>query len=172
MLGAYALTPEATAWGVEWYAKHYQRYVAADPNDEAMTSFLARKQTQIHKLSIVIAASRRDTLIIEKADLVLASQMADAVEAELPEIFGRIAERDEVKDAIALVQILAVRKQVERQALYRLVFNRMSAQQFEMALASLSQAGRCRTAQSGQTIVISYVPQEKLSGEASNPVPV
>lgn len=170
-LGEYKLHPDALAWGEQWYAEHYKRYVAADPNDEGMTSFMARKQTQIHKLGIIIAASRRQELVILKDDLIVASKMVDAVEQELPEIIGRIAERDEVKDAVALVQILAVRKALSRQALFRLVFNRMSAQQFEHALASLAQAGRCKVAQVGTEILITYVPPEKPRVEASDSIP-
>lgn len=171
MNGAYTLEPAAIAWGEEWYKGHYAAYVSSDPSDEGMASFRARKQTQIHKLGIVIAASRRQELVIKKDDLVLASKMVDAVELELPEIIGRVAERDEVKDAVTVAQILATRKSIGRQALFRLVFNRMSAQQFEVALASLAQAGRCRCTQSGNEIIITYVPPEKKSGEAPNPIP-
>lgn len=170
ILGEYTLDADALAWGVEWYARHYQRYLQSDPNDEGTTSFLARKQTQIHKLSIIIAASRRDERKITKEDLILAAKMIDAVEDELPEIFGRVAERDEVKDAVAIIQIMAVHKVMDRTALYRSVFNRMSAGQFEQALGSAAQAGRIKVMQQGNQLMVHYIPKGEGDGKATDSV--
>lgn len=166
-LGPYKLSPSATAWGREWYAKHYARYKETDPNDEGMTSFLARKQTQMHKLAIILAAAKRDNMVIEKDELEFADKMLDSVETDLPEIFGRIAERDEVADAVALIQVLAIRKQVEQQMLYRLVFNRMSYAQFTQALAALVQSGKAEVKQMGTQIYVVY--KEESSGKTADP---
>ena len=159
--GAYSLTPEAVAWGEKWYERHYKHYLDTDPNDEGMTSFLARKQTQIHKLGLVIAASRRDERKILPEDLELAEKMVSTIELELHEIFGRVAERDEVRDAIAIVQILAKVKRISKQQLYRSVFNRMSASQFDLALSSLIHANRAKITQEGVDLIITYVPGDK-----------
>lgn len=171
LLGEYTIEPDAMAWGEAWYAEHYKRYTTSDPNDEAMTSFLARKQTQIHKLGIVIAASRRDELVIKKDDLILADKMVTEVERELPEIFGRLSDRDEVRDAVMVAQTLAARGPLERGALYRMLFNRMSAQQFETALASLAQAGRLRSQQLGNVVMLSYLNPDKPNAQAANSIP-
>lgn len=161
LLGEYRLAPDAKVWGSEWYKKHYERYLKTDPNDEGMTSFLARKQTQLHKLAMVLAASKRDDLVITIKDMEIAETMLTAVEGELPEVFGRIAERDEVRDAVAVVQFLATHGRVERLTLYRNFFNRMSVQQFDMALASIVQAQRAKIEQVGVVTYITYIPQEK-----------
>lgn len=168
LLGGYKLVDEAKIWGKHWYAKHYERYKSVDPSDEGMTSFLARKQTQIHKLGMILAAGQRNELYITKDDLAFADKMLDAVEADLPEIFGRIAERNEVQDAVAILTILAQRKSVERQALYRLVFNRMSSAQFDLAITSLVHAGRVKIVQQGNTLLITYVKDD--DGKAPDPV--
>lgn len=168
LLGPYVLSPAAMEWGTAWYVEHYKRYRAADPNDEGLTSFLARKQTQMHKLAIVLAAARRNEQVIEKEDLEFADSMLNSVENDLPEIFGRIAERDEVQDAVAVVQILARVKKIEQQALYRMVFNRMSAAQFQQAIASLMHAGKIRMAQSGTQMLITW-SEESEGGKAADP---
>jgi hypothetical protein len=166
IIGPFALTEDAKLWGREWYAKHYARYRQTDPNDEGMTSFLARKQTQIHKLAIVLSASKRESRIIQKDDLEFANSVMDSVEADLPDIFGRIAERDEVADAIGLLQILTTRKQVDRQALYRMVFNRMSYAQFELALSGLVQSERVGVRQQDNRLIIYF--KEPQSGAAAD----
>lgn len=170
LLGNYKLSPEAKAWGRAWYEKHYDRYKSVDPNDEGMTSFLARKQTQMHKLGMVLAAARRDNLVIEKAELEFADKMLSAVELELPEVFGRVAERDEVQDTLALIQIMAVRKKTDRQTLYRLLFNRMSSRQFDDALMSAVNAGRVKVSQEGNQLFITYIPPEPKSGQATDSI--
>lgn len=161
IFGPMTLDPEAKAWGKDWYEKHYARYRTIDPNDEGLASFMARKQTQMHKLAMVLSASRRDSRIITTADLQQANLLMDAVEADLPEIFGRIAERDEVQDAVAILQVLLIRKSMERQSLYRLLFNRMTAQQFDSGLMSLIAAGKARQHQEGNNIIVSLKEEPK-----------
>lgn len=170
MLGNFSLTPAAKEWGRAWYAKHYDRYKSTDPNDEGMTSFLARKQTQMHKLGMVLSAAKRSNMLIDEKDLEFADKILDSVEHDLPEVFGRIAERDEVQDAVAIVQILAVRKRVERSALYRMVFNRMSSHQFDLAVMSLVNAGKAQVKQEGNLLIVHYIQEEAPSGKAFDPV--
>lgn len=169
LLGGYKLTPAAKAWGREWYARHYERYKSIDPGDEGMTSFMARKQTQIHKLGMIFAAAKHNNLQIDKEDLILADKMMESVEADLPEIFGRVAERDEVSDAVAILQVLVARKRISRAQLYRILFNRMSAHQFDAALNSLLVAGKAKLTQEGTMLYITYM--EDQSGKAPDPVP-
>jgi hypothetical protein len=168
-LGSYKLTKDAKEWGQTWYKGHYERYKSIDPSDEGLASFLARKQTQMHKLGMVLAASKHDKMEISKDDLLFADKILESVEKDLPEIFGRIADRDEVNDAVAILQIIAVRKKVHRMALFRMVFNRMSAGHFESALGSLITAGKAKQAQHGTELYIEYI-EEKKDGEGNNSV--
>ena len=46
--------------------------------------YLARKQTHIHKLAMVLAASRRDELLIDEEDLALAAKMMTDLEQDMP----------------------------------------------------------------------------------------
>lgn len=164
LLGEYKLDAGAKKWGIDWYKTHYEKYLKSDPNDEGMTSFLARKQTQLHKLAMIMSASRRNELIITEKEMDAANVMLTAVEGELPEIFGRIAERDEVRDAVAIVQLLAQHKRINRMHLYRYVFNRMSSQQFDLALASIVQANRAKIEQLGMEMFVTYIEQEPGNG--------
>lgn len=142
MVGQYRLSPDATVWGKAWYEKHCDRLERADPTNEGLTSFLARKQTFLHKLGMVLAAGKRTELTIKTEDLILADNLLSTVEAELDSVFGRIAERDEVKDAVDLIRVLQSVRSISQKQLFRKLFTRMSATQFEGALKSLIVAGR------------------------------
>lgn len=81
--GEYVLEPAALRKGIEWYTDLW-----TNPPEHLLGSrfegYLARKQTHLHKLCMVIAASRRDERIILIEDLdaaltLLASQENDMI---------------------------------------------------------------------------------------------
>jgi hypothetical protein len=89
--GQYVLTSEARDYGREWYANHMRRKVALDrhpDHDPWLSYYLARKFDHAHKLGMVLAASRRDQLVISLGDLQDACSRCDEVELELAQIFG------------------------------------------------------------------------------------
>lgn len=88
--GAYTLHPDAEAYGEAWYERHMNRKMMLDehPNhDPWLSYYLARKFDHAHKLAIVLAASRRDTLTITLDDLQDATARCDEIEDELALIF-------------------------------------------------------------------------------------
>lgn len=156
LCGEYKIDAEAIDWGTSWYKEVYEQYRSVDPYDSGATSFIARKQTHLHKLAIVIAASRRDELVIKVEDLVSANQALQSVEVELPEVFGRIAERDDVKDSTDIISVLKMYKRLPRQALFRRVFNRMSHESFDRAISGAVQAGYAEIRQEGGGLYVIY----------------
>lgn len=89
--GVYRLAVEAEKLGEAWYAHHMDRKVSLDSHphhDPWLSYYLARKFDHIHKLAMVLAASRRDTLVVELVDLRDAILRCDEIEDELSEIFA------------------------------------------------------------------------------------
>lgn len=142
MCGEFHFHPDAKAWGKEWYQAHNKRIANYDPSMEGLNHFLARKQTFIHKVAMVLSASKRSDLTITKEDMVFAEKMVSTIEGELHQVFGRIAERDEVRDVVEVLQVLRRARSITKTALYRAVFNRMSADQFEQAMRALVASNR------------------------------
>lgn len=165
LCGEYRLTTAAMEWGRAWYERVYSQYRNIDPYDSGQTSFVARKQTHLHKLGMVIAASRRDTLTIEVEDLQSADLAIQSVELDLPEVFGRIAERDDVKDSVDLISILSIVKQIPKQALFKRVFNRMTHEQFEKALVGAIQAGHAEFGSAGNQLLVRYKGPESATAK-------
>lgn len=106
--GRYVLTNEAVAWGEEWYRHHYtNRPVQLD--DDRFGGYIARKQTHIHKLAMVLAASARDDLLIHAEDLHTANNMVTGLEADMPQVFDKIGQVDAAIGATRLVKYVVRR---------------------------------------------------------------
>lgn len=163
MVGPYKLSKEAEAYGEKWYEGHCDRMEHADPHNDGLNSFLARKQTFLHKLGMVLSAAKRSEMVIQAEDLDLADKLLSTVEVELDNVFGRIAERDEVKDVVDVMKMLMFFKKINKAALYRKLYTRMTGDQFENALKSLLVAGRVHLASNGMDVLITWIPDAKES---------
>lgn len=94
-IGEYKLSQEARAWGKDWYRQHYDPQLASQTRgalqgDDRFGGYIARKQTHIHKLAMVLAASARDDMIITDADLKTAHEMVTDLETDMPLVFSKI----------------------------------------------------------------------------------
>lgn len=91
--GPYQMSTSAREYGTAWYTAHDQKRndltEARDTNPWLMY-YLARKQAHMHKLAMVIAASRRNELIITCDDLRDSARHCDEVEIELVNIFRKL----------------------------------------------------------------------------------
>lgn len=118
LVGEYELTPAAYAWGEEWYHRHN----AAPPphlNDDRFGGYLARKQTHIHKLAMVLSASRGDSLWIDAEHLATAEQMVSDLEPDMAKVFARIGRSDESLNTERMLSFIRQVSPIEFSALYR-----------------------------------------------------
>jgi hypothetical protein len=96
--GEYVLTSEALAWGTSWYKQHYTQ-LPAHLSSDRFGGYIARKQTHLHKLAMVLAASKRDKLLIEKEDLIEANDI-------LSEVFESVGLVDEARHVTAIKSLV------------------------------------------------------------------
>jgi hypothetical protein len=141
LAGPYTLSKEARLWGELWYVKHY-----AEPpkhlQDEKFGGYLARKQTHLHKLAMVIAASQRDELIIQEEDLVLASTMITDLELDMPKVFARIGRSEDSIQAERLVTFVQKNSPVAYATVYAYVHSAFPfMKDFEGIIAGACAAG-------------------------------
>lgn len=94
LCGAYKLTRAALDWGTTWYKEHYEKRPDG-LDDDRFGGYIARKQTHIHKLAMVLAASQRDQLIIDVEDLVTAHTMVTDLEQDMPLVFAKIGRSED-----------------------------------------------------------------------------
>jgi hypothetical protein len=120
LCGEYKLLPEARAWGKDWYEKLWGTESNRQEGDQ-LDGYMARKQTHMHKLAMVIAASQRDQLVITRDDLILADTMLASTEEDLGKVFSRIGRTDQSLYAEQFISLVRKRGAVSYQEAYKLV---------------------------------------------------
>jgi hypothetical protein len=100
--GEYSIDPDAVQWGIDWYERHCAEH-AKGCDDSRLGGFHARKPGHLHKLAMVLSASRGDSLTIHRCDLEEAESHVSALESTLLSIFERIGktETSNVSDRLA-----------------------------------------------------------------------
>ena len=120
LIGPYEITKEAKVWGTKWYVDLWtnakQHY-----NDDKIMGYIARKQTHLHKLAMVLAASRKDEMTITEEDLQLADQMLLSIEDSLDKVFAQIGRTEQSVQAERFIKLIEQRGAVAYDEAYRLV---------------------------------------------------
>lgn len=89
MQGEMILTPDAVEWGTEWYKTLWNdrpTHMASHRFD----GYIARKQTHVHKLAMVISAARSSSGIVEISHLQDAEKIVSAMEHDMIRVFESI----------------------------------------------------------------------------------
>ncbi len=159
IFGAYELDNEALALGKDWYTKHYNDYEAGKFSKlgDRFGGYIARKQTHIHKLAMVLTAATRNERVIRKRELELSIKIVSMLEDQMPQVFERIGKTDVSKRATEVVQLVRSMRSVMRMQLYQHCFRTMSWKEFEEALQSAMQAGILSAVIVGTDYKISYI---------------
>ncbi len=91
LVGEMRLTPGAVEWGQAWYQRHYkQRPIMMDP--ERFGGYLARKQTMMHKVAMILSVSEGDSLMIDTEHLEVADTMLTDLEPDMQFVFSKIGQ--------------------------------------------------------------------------------
>ena len=134
MIGSFSLTDEAYTWGEAWYNNH--NTVARSPTMASgrYGGYLARKQTHLHKLAMVLAAARGPDLVITREILIEADPVLTDAERSMIRVFESMGVVDEAKHVAELVNYVKAYKWITADDLYRHCYNTMSERDFKQAL--------------------------------------
>lgn len=153
--GEYKLTPEAEAWGTKWYQEHYDRRSTHELGTSSQYGgYYARKQTHMHKLAIILAASKRDDIFITAEDLSEADKLLTDIERDMPKVFALIGKNDEARVAEAIYTIINRESVIHRKHLIATTIGTYGADSVEAAIRGLLSAGMVQQVQHGQDIII------------------
>jgi hypothetical protein len=108
LTGEYKMTEEAEAWGEAWYTNLWEKVYSVD-NQDYVNNYLARKQAHLHKLAMVLAASKRDELTITLEDFTLAQIMLDETEEKFRHVFSKVGGTEETRSAGRLLSAIEAR---------------------------------------------------------------
>lgn len=120
LAGPMTLSQEARAWGTEWYEHLWTVQYSSDKADWAK-GYISRKQTHMHKLAMILSASRGDSLIIEAQDLILADQMLGSVESDLDRVFQNVGKSDASISTAKFLDALRIRGSLPYAEAYRML---------------------------------------------------
>lgn len=161
LTGEFSLTDEAEAWGDEWYNKHHNTNHSHLSGDR-FGGYLARKQTHIHKVAMVLSAAERSDLIIEKHHLIKAHDEVTKLEYDMPKIFGQMNREKEVQMAAEVLSYVLNNGKhgISKMLLYREFMRLITFDTFERIIRSLFHAGRIQEVVSGGSTFIHPVSKE------------
>lgn len=154
LCGEYILTADAVAFGELWYKRHFSEK-PANLDDDRFGGYLARKQTHIHKLAMILAASQSDEMKIEAEHLQVAYQMVTDLEPDMSMVFSKIGKSDTSFYADKLVQFVHAHGPMPFHEAYRHVHRYFpSARDFEDVVIGLTRSGYLIMKGVGQAITL------------------
>jgi hypothetical protein len=153
MKGEMHLSPEAFELGETWYAEfHGNRPKHLD--NEYFGGYIARKQTHIHKLAMVLSAAESNELIIEASHLSKSIDIITSLEADMDKVFSKIGQDSQGRKALELRNIVHVHKKIRMESLYKMMMNKMGVDEFKSAISGALLSGECKKIQEGNTTYI------------------
>jgi len=157
--GAFTLTPEAFKYGEQWYSDHFEETHEHLESDR-FGGYLARKQTHVHKLAIVLSAAESSDRIITAAHIANANEIITALEYDMPKVFHRIGTTDAGRILREFLSIVKTKGEVSRTALYKIMCRSVSIEEFKVVTSSAVQAGYVTTPVFNNQMTIKWVHQK------------
>lgn len=143
--GPYRLSPFARQWGRAWYIDHNNPHLRAQHlNSARFNGYLARKQAHLHKIAIILAAAKRDALVIEEEDLKEADQFLIGIEHDMLKVFESIGATDQKNHTDEIFNIVQYYGQLSNSGLWAKCQNLMSLKEFEEAVRALAHARKIK----------------------------
>lgn len=166
--GEYSLTDEAIAWGTAWYQDLWTHRPTHLTN-EKLDGYVARKQTHLHKLAMVLAAAERDDLTITAENLQLAERMLYSVELDMEKVFSRIGKSEASLQLDALLDYIKLRGRIPLEEACRFIQSHFpDYRDMEGVVTGLLRSGLVRTEQLGSQV---FVIALDVTGKGTPPNP-
>ena len=143
LIGPFKASAQALEWGVEWYRKHWEEDTR-DQTDDRMAGYMARKQTHLHKIAMVLSAAQRDDMVITKSDMETAYKILTKAEHDMHKSFSLVMAQNENAQlqTRVLQTIMAEDEEIEAGHLYtKKLMQHMGFQDYNKAVAGLVASG-------------------------------
>jgi len=120
LVGAFTISDEARDWGRGWYERFWKD-AASRMDDQMLEGYAARKQTHMHKVAMVLSASRSADLVISAYDLQLANTMLEDLEADMHRVFSRIGRTEDSMQAERFIDFIRRKGVIPYEEAYRMI---------------------------------------------------
>ena len=154
LCGEYRMTEEAVAWWEKWYATHYGSK-NLDLDQDQFGGYLARKQTHMHKLAMILAAAESDRMVLTAEHLSLANTMVSDLEPDMKFVFSKIGKTEDSIYIERLMDYVNRRGKVPWAEAYRIVHTHFpKIQDFEAVMAGAIRAGYMKMVTVGSQVYL------------------
>lgn len=153
--GPAVLSPDAKKFGEWWYKDHYENKIKT-LNNPRFGGYLARKQTHIHKLAMILSAAEGDDRIIQEHHLRSALDLVSDLEEHMPKVFDLIGVSGQAKFSNEVLNTLRPHVTMEKSALFRLCFRTMGLQEYENAINACVQSGQAALNNRNGKVYVDY----------------
>jgi len=120
LCGRFTISEPARAWGRDWYERFWKD-ATSRMDDQMLEGYAARKQTHMHKVAMVLSASRSDSLIISIDDLQLANQMLEDLETDMHRVFSRIGRSEDSLQAERFIDFVRRKGMIPYDQAYKMI---------------------------------------------------
>ena len=164
LAGRFIITPTARDWGRDWY-ESFWRDAVSRMDDQMLEGYAARKQTHLHKLAMVLSASRGGDLIIQRNDLEIANIMLEDVEADMHRVFSRIGRSEDSLQAERFIEYIRRHGPVAYEQAYKMIHIYFpDFRDFEGVLAGANRSGQVvMTLAATGGVLLSTPPESALA---------
>lgn len=142
LTGPFTLDTSARNWIRPWYEELWKTAKQSASADQ-VDGFIARKQTHLMKLSMVLSVAESDSLVISERHVRLSDMMVSATEKDLPKVFSRIGRSEESLHAERLLDVIRRYSPIAYEAAFRAVYAQFpSFKDFAAVLEGLIRSGQ------------------------------
>lgn len=120
LCGRFTIDESARIWGRAWYERFWKD-AASRMDDQMLEGYAARKQTHLHKVAMVLSASRGCSLTITQADLELANHMLEDLESDMHRVFSRIGRSEDSMQAERFIDFVKRKGTIPYDEAYRMI---------------------------------------------------
>ncbi len=146
LVGPFTIDATARDWGRAWYERFWKD-AASRMDDQMLEGYAARKQTHMHKVAMVLSASRGDSLIITIDDLQLANTMLEDLEADMHRVFSRIGRTEDSMQAERFIEFVRRKGSIPYHDAYKMIHIYFpDFRDFEGILAGAINSGQLKVA--------------------------
>lgn len=138
--GPYKMRKTAIEWGTEWYESHWK---GVKNTNDRISGYLARKQTHLHKLAMVLSACESDDKMINVSHMKQAKDLLESVEGEMLSVLGGISDDPRIKQFQDIIGTLKHHPNgIAKSALWRIMINTIGSEwHFNNAVTGAINAG-------------------------------
>jgi len=155
LTGKFTLTPDAKAWGTEWY-EHFHKVESKQIDATILGGYIARKQTLVHKVAMCLSVSLSDNLVISREILERAVKLITHLEAEMPLVYSKIGQTSEAAAGETIIEFLKrYNGTVPFALLYRYMHKSFpNVEEFETILRGMIEAGYITINKANRTVIL------------------